>query len=152
MTEDKKQYLDKMMRIASRDIPGNLSVYTGLTRIKGVSWTFSKIICQNLKIDPKIKIGSLNEEDIKKIEEFLKNPVAPKYILNRQKDFETGDDKHLSGVDLDLKKEFDIKRLKKIKSYRGLRHSVNLPTRGQRTRSNFRRNKQKGVGIKKKGK
>ena len=51
---------------------------------------------------------------------------------------------------LDLKKETDLKRLKKIKSYRGIRHAANLPLRGQRTKAHFRKNKQKGVGIKKK--
>ena len=44
------------------------------------------------------------------------------------------------------------KRLKKIKSYRGLRHAAGLPTRGQRTRSHFRKEKAKGAGIRKKGK
>lgn len=150
MTEQK--YLDKIIRIASKDIPGNLSVYTGLTKIKGISWTMSKIVCKNLNFGIDRKIGSLTEEEIKKIEEFIKNPKAPNYLLNRQKDFETGEDGHLTGVNLELKKEADIKRLKKIKSYRGLRHSAKLPVRGQRTRANFRRNKQKGVGIKKKGK
>ena len=50
-----------------------------------------------------------------------------------------------------LQTEFDIKRLKKIKSYKGYRHMSNLPVRGQRTRSNFRRNRRRGAGIKKKG-
>ena len=67
-------------------------------------------------------------------------------------DFETGEDKHLIGADLELRKEFDIKRLKKIKTYKGYRHGAKLPLRGQRTKGNFRRNKAKGVGIKKKGK
>ena len=46
---------------------------------------------------------------------------------------------------------FAIKRLKKIKCYKGFRHTSGLPVRGQRTRSNFRRNRAKGAGIKKKG-
>ena len=53
---------------------------------------------------------------------------------------------------LDLKKDFDIKRLRGIKSYRGLRHQLGLPSRGQRTKAHFRKNKSKGVGIKKKSK
>lgn len=149
--ENTRQYLDKVIRIASKDIPGSLTIYTGLTRIKGISWAMSKVVCKKIGIDKERKIGSLTEEEIKKIEHFIKNPSAPKYLLNRRKDFETGEDTHLTGVNLDLKKEADIKRLKKIKSYRGLRHSIGLPVRGQRTKSHFRRNKQKGVGIKKKG-
>ena len=82
----------------------------------------------------------------------MKNPEIPKYILNRRKDSETGEDKHLTGSDLELQNEFDVKRLKKIKSYKGYRHASGLPLRGQRTRSNFRKNRSKGAGIKKKNK
>jgi ribosomal protein S13 len=71
------------------------------------------------------------------------------YMKNRRKDPETGESKHLLANDLDITKEFDIKRLKKMKSYRGLRHSFGLPVRGQRTRSHFKRKKGAKVGIKK---
>ena len=60
------------------------------------------------------------------------------------------DDEIFSDQALELQKEFDIKRLKKIKSYRGIRHTLGLPSRGQRTKGNFRPHKMKGVGIKKK--
>ena len=70
--------------------------------------------------------------------------------MNRRRDFSTNESKHLIGSDLDLVKEFDIKRLKGIRSYRGLRHALGQPTRGQKTRSNFRTNRKKGVGVKKK--
>ena len=112
----------------------------------------SNAICKILKIDKKRKVGSLTEAEIKTIIDFIKNPKIPSYLLNRRKDFETGEDKHLTGSDLDLRKDFDIKRLKKIKNYRGLRHVSGLPTRGQRTRGHFRPNKMKGAGIKKKKK
>ncbi|MBU4308527.1 MAG: 30S ribosomal protein S13 [Nanoarchaeota archaeon] len=82
----------------------------------------------------------------------MKNPKLPEFLFNRLKDFETGENKYLVGSDLELKKEFDIKRLKKIKSYRGIRHAAGLPLRGQRTRSNFRKNRKKAGGIKKKNK
>lgn len=143
---------DKLIRILSKDIEGKIKVYPGLTKIKGVSWSLSNALCKKLKIDKNKKIGNLREEEIKKIEEFLKKPELPKYLFNRQKDFETGINKHLTGTDLDLRKDFDIKRLKKIKSYRGLRHTVGLPMRGQRTKSHFRTNRKKGSGIKKKEK
>ena len=74
----------------------------------------------------------------------------PKQLLNRRHDFTSGEDKHLTGSDLELSKEIDIKRLKKIKNYKGLRHGSKLPLRGQRTKSNFRKNRRKGSGIKKK--
>lgn len=152
MAKETKTYEGNLIRILSKDIPGNLGIYPGLIRIKGVSWAISSLTCKKLNLDKKRKIGSLSQEEIKKIEDFLKNPEIPEYLSNRRKDFETGEDKHLVGTNLDLKKEFDIKRLKKIKSYRGVRHAANLPLRGQRTKGNFRKNKQKGVGIKKKKK
>ena len=74
----------------------------------------------------------------------------PDYLLNRRGDFKTNENKQLVSSDLELQKEFDIKRLKKIKSYRGYRHASGLPLRGQGTKSNFRKNKKKGAGIKKK--
>lgn len=141
---------DKIIRILSRDIPGRMTVYSGLTRIKGISWGISNAICKKLKIDRKKKISELSQGEIDKIISFAKSPQIPNYMINRRKDLETGTDKHLIGTDLELQTEFDIKRLKKIKSYRGYRHVHGQPSRGQRTRSHFRKNKSKGVGIKKK--
>ena len=142
----------KLIRIMSKDIEGKIKVYPGLTNIKGVSWSFSNAVCKKLGIDKKRKIGSLTEEEIKKIEGFIKKPEVPEFLKNRQKDFETGEHKHLTGSDLELRKEFDLKRLKKIKSYRGYRHLAGLPSRGQRTKAHFRSNRAKGAGIKKKTK
>ncbi len=150
--KENKKSEERVVRILSQDIEGGMSIYSGLTKIKGISWTFSNAICKKLGIDKKRKIGSLTEAEIKKISDFIKNPDIPKYLVNRRKDFETGKDTHLIGSDLELKKEFDIKRLKKIKSYKGYRHIAGLPVRGQRTRSNFRKNKAKGAGIRKKKK
>ena len=120
--QESTKHEERVVRILSRDIEGKMTVYSGLAKIKGISWTFSNAICKKLKIDKKRKIGSLKEDEIKKIENFAKNPALPKYLLNRRNDFNTGEDNHLVGSDLELTKEFDIKRLKKIKSYRGLRH------------------------------
>ncbi len=53
-------------------------------------------------------------------------------------------------MDLKLRKEFDLKRMKKIKSYKGVRHIVGLPVRGQRTKANFRRNRKPSVAAAKK--
>jgi len=150
--DEKTRNEGKIIRILSQDIEGVMNIYSGLTKIKGVSWSLSNAICKKLKIDKKKKIGELNSEEIKKISEFIKNPIIPQNIMNRRMDPETGKGKHLSGSDLELQKEFDIKKLKKIKSYKGYRHSSGLPVRGQRTRGNFRKNKSKGVGIKKKSK
>ena len=143
---------EKVVRILSKDIEGNKKVYPALTKIKGISWAISNAICKSLKIDKNRKIGSLTNQEIEKIIKFKDTIKLPKFLLNRRKDFNSGEDKHFVGSDLELLKEFDIKRLKKIKSYRGYRHMLGLPTRGQRTRSNFRKNRKKGAGIKKKKK
>lgn len=140
----------KIIRILQTDIPGNKNIYAGLTRIKGVSWAISNALCILHGFDKTRKIENLSKEEIEKIENILKEGKFPQFLLNRKKDFETGEDKHLITNDLDLAKELDIKRLKKIRSYRGLRHATGQPTRGQKTRSHFRENRKKGVGIKNK--
>jgi len=137
------------------DIDGKKSIIGGLIRVKGIGHSFSNAICVALDLDKNKRIGDLNEAEIKKIEEALKDPEKigiPNWALNRRKDYDEGVDKHKINIDLKLQKEFDYKRLQKIKSYRGLRLSVGLPVRGQRTRSNFRSNKGKGMGVKKKKK
>ncbi len=143
-SKEKKQE-ETLIRILSTDVSSNSSVYAGLTNIKGVGWTLSKAVCYKLDIDENRRFGDLSKEEINKISEVIKNPEFPRFIMNRPKDLETGEAQHLIGSDLNLRKEFDIKRLKKIKSYRGWRHSKNRPVRGQRTRGNFRTKSTLGV-------
>ena len=72
-------------------------------------------------------------------------------MLNRRKNYEDRKNIHVITGDLIFSNENDIKRLKKIRSYRGVRHGMGLPLRGQRTKSNFRKNKGKSsLGVKKK--
>jgi small subunit ribosomal protein S13 len=150
--EVKKEFVS-LVRIMQTDIPGNKFVFVGLTYIKGVSWSISNAICKILNISPKKKISELSEVEINKINEFLSNhqPKIPLYLMNRRKDFESGEDYHLIGPDLSMKQEFDIRRLKKIRSYKGLRHALGQPVRGQRTKSHFRtKGKKKSAGVTKK--
>lgn len=147
-----EKHEERMVRILSKDIEGKMTAYAGLTKIKGISWNIANIICKKLKIDKNKKIGSLTEKELAQIVEFMKNPQMPKYLMNRRNDFETGKDKHIIGTDLDMQKEFDIKRLKKIKSYKGYRHTLGQPVRGQRTKSHFRTNRKKSSGVKAKKK
>jgi small subunit ribosomal protein S13 len=147
--KEKKELGPTIVRIVQTDIPGHKNLLVGLTYIKGISWGLSNAVCKILKFDPSRIVSTLSEEEIKKITEFIKNPKLPNFMYNRRDDFESGDDMHLITNDLDMKKEFDIRRLKKIRSYRGLRHAFGHPTRGQRTRSNFRAKKRAAVGVKK---
>tara|TARA_Y100000310_G_scaffold303304_1_gene341544 strand:+ start:127 stop:603 length:477 start_codon:yes stop_codon:yes gene_type:complete len=147
MAEEKKRTVERtesLIRISGQDISGSKKVYVGLTKIRGVSWVISNLVCKKLNIEKNMKIDELEKPMIEKIEIFLKNLDAPNFLKNRCGDLETGESKHLIGVNLDMRKEFDIKRLKQIKSYRGLRHSLKLPVRGQRTRSNFRKS---GIAV-----
>jgi small subunit ribosomal protein S13 len=144
--------IKQLVRVLNVDIEGSKRVYYGLRKIKGVSFSASNSVCTVLNIDKDRKIGSLNEEELKKIGDVIKDPKKyniPEWILNRRKDYDTGEDLHLNGPTLNLRKEFDIKRLNRIKSYRGLRHQAGLPVRGQRTRSHFRKGKTVGVSKKK---
>jgi len=141
-----KMYGEGFVRILDTDIPSEKSVYIGLTKIKGIGFTLSNAICNYLGINKFKKLKDLSEDEIKKLNDIpsiVKN--LPSWLYNRRRDIETGNDSHLFGSKLDLTKEFDIRRLKKIKAYRGVRHSLGLPVRGQRTKSHFRKGMAVGV-------
>jgi len=142
---------ETLVRIMQTDIKGRTNVYAGLTRIKGISFSLSNAICKTLELDKRKKVEDLSPEEIEAINKTVKNLEIPDFLKNRRKDFNSGESEHLTTTDLDLRKDFDIKRLIKIRAYRGVRHSRGLPVRGQRTRSNFRKkNKNKAMGVKKK--
>ena len=139
-----------IVRIANTDLDGNKSIYHALRKVKGINFMFSHMVCALAGIDKHKKAGYLSEEEINRISEVIKNPLkfgAPEYMLNRRFDYTTGESTHLIGGDLKFTVESDIKRMKMIKCYRGIRHALGLPVRGQRTRSNFRKNKGKVLGV-----
>lgn len=147
MEQKQKQREEGLIRIAGTDIPGEMSVYAGLTKIKGISWGVSNAICKKLKISRNKKISELNEKEESEILDIVKSGNLPAWLLNRKKDPETGANKHLLTTELDLQREFDVRKQKKIKSYKGVRHMQGQPVRGQRTRSHFR-SKGPSVGVK----
>jgi len=141
--------LKGIVRICNTDLKGTINIGHALTKIKGVGFSFANAVCNQINMERNKKIGALTEEEIKKIEEVVNNPKdLPKWLYNRRNDFDTGEDLHLTTTKLNLQKEFDIKRVRKIKSYKGMRHSYGLPVRGQRTRAHFR--KGASVGVQKK--
>ena len=153
MAEEKqgevKENFKYLVRIANTDLDGNKIIMQAMDKIKGVSYMFSNMACYLAKIDPLQKAGLLSDEQVAKLDEFMQNPKkfgAPHWMLNRRKDPESGEDNHLLLGDLKFTKENDIKRLRMIKSYRGTRHASGLPSRGQRTKSNFRKSKSRGKG------
>jgi len=138
-----------IVHLINVDLDGHRPIYIELRKIKGVSWMFSHAVCSALGIDKWRKVGSLSEEELKKLEDCLRNPWKygiPSWLYNRRRDPETGKDIHLVGPDVDIAKKFDIKREIDINSWRGFRHKEGLPVRGQRTRAHHRRFK-KTVGV-----
>jgi len=145
--------IKQIVRILGADIKGEKPVHYALTRIKGVSNSISNAICHVMKLDKRRQIGALSDKELEKIQEILEDPIKfkiPSYLLNRQRDYESGEDKHITSVNIKLIKGFDVKRLQKTKSYVGIRHAQGLPVRGQRTKAHFR--KGAALGVKKKGK
>jgi small subunit ribosomal protein S13 len=141
-----------IIRIAGTDIKGENQLFKSLQRIKGVSGVLANAVCKIHNLDRNRKVGTLKPEEIKKIEDTIKNPAkfgVPIWMLNRRKDLETGEDRHLIGADLTFMQQQDIKRMINIKCYKGVRHMYDLPVRGQRTRSSFRKGRSVGVVRKK---
>ena len=134
------------------DLDGNKQIGSALRKIKGISYTFANALCVLASVEKSKKAGILTDDEIKRIEMNIMNApeLMPKWMLNRRKDLEDGIDKHLLTTDLTYALENDVKLMKKVRSYRGIRHGMGAPVRGQRTRSNFRRNKGKVLGVVKK--
>ena len=153
MAEVQKQELKYFVRIANTDLDGNKSIQNALTKIKGISFMLSNAILNVAGIEKTKKSGYLSDDQVSRIDEVIKDPSKfgiPSWLFNRKRDPEDGTNKHLVGATLTFIQDNDIKMMKKMKSYKGIRHSLGLPVRGQRTRSNFRRNKGKVMGVKKK--
>jgi small subunit ribosomal protein S13 len=146
-----KEELKHLVRIADADLTGNKQVFIALTGIKGVGMKISKIIAKKAGVDPYTKLGLLPDDTIEELKEGVAQfgSSAPSWLLNRRKDYYTGEDKHLIGSEIDLTFREDINRLRKIRSYRGIRHERGHKVRGQRTKSTGRRGVVVGVRRKK---
>ena len=108
-----------MARIAGVDIPDKKQVEIALTYIYGIGRSSSKKILDKIRIDSQKKASDLTKDEINKIKEMI------------EKDYK------IEG-DLRREKSVNIKRLKEINSWRGIRHKKGLPVRGQKTRTNTR--------------
>ena len=149
-----KNFREKVFfRQLRTQVDGNAKVEYGLTQVRGVGRRFAQAIVRVAKINPNLRIGALPEKDLARIEEIILNPVkngVPNWMVNRKKDLRTGDDLHIIGNRLDISLKRDIDRMKKIKSYKGVRHHLKLKVRGQRTRSTGRHGLVVGVMRRKK--
>ncbi|MBN1502553.1 30S ribosomal protein S13 [Candidatus Woesearchaeota archaeon] len=141
-----------IVRIGNTDIEGHKPIHLALTKVRGIGVMYSNLICATAGLDKRMKAGVLSSDQIERINDILQNPEKhkiPKWIMNRRKDYNDGVAKHHTGGDLQFSQEGDLRRMKKIKSYRGWRHILGLPVRGQRTKGNFRKNRGRVVGVKK---
>ena len=140
-----------MLRMADTDIDGLKPLRTALTAVKGIGNRTAVNICNITGFDPSLKAGFLNQgqqDELRQaIDDYAQN--VPLWMLNRQRDLESGDELHLAGQDLKLMREDDISRLRSIKCYRGIRHAGGHKVRGQRGRSNGRFGLTLGVQRKK---
>ncbi|MBR9700794.1 30S ribosomal protein S13 [Candidatus Woesearchaeota archaeon] len=136
-----------IIRVANTDLDGKKPIGHALTKIKGVSIMLSNALCKVGGIDSTRKAGDLSEAEEKQLNVIVRDPKKagiPEWMMNRRKDPETGENMHLIGPDVKFVSDNDVKKERKLKSYRGMRHAMGLPVRGQRTKSNFRRNKTRG--------
>ncbi|OPY15951.1 MAG: 30S ribosomal protein S13 [Methanomethylovorans sp. PtaU1.Bin073] len=140
-----------LVRIMNTDLKGEMPVEYALTGIPGIGRRTSKILVESTGIDPSAVIGYLSDEDISKLDKAISGfeQSMPTWMLNRQKDLVTGENKHLLGQDILLTLREDLNTLKKIRCYRGIRHERGLKVRGQRTKSTGRRGSTIGVSKKK---
>jgi len=137
-----------LVRVLNTDLDGEKPLVRVLMGVKGVSHAMSRAVCSVSGFDPDTKLGSLKEVDIRKIEDIIRDPIKfgiPAFLVNRRRDVESGKDLHLSAVDLEAVRRFDIQRMVDLKTYKGVRHMLGLPARGQRTRSSFRKGRVVGV-------
>lgn len=141
-----------IVRLSGTDIDGQECLLQGLTRVRGVGLRLSKALITHLELTPDLRLGFITEDVIHKIEKALKDPVAaglPDWFVNRPRDRMSGRMIHLTGSDLDFAQRNDIDRLRRIKSWRGTRHSHGLKVRGQHTRTTGRGGVAVGVSRKK---
>jgi small subunit ribosomal protein S13 len=117
-----------MSRIAGITIPSEKQVGTALTYIYGIGPKFAETILTEAKIDSTTRVKDLTEAQEQRIREVIDSNYTVEGDLQRQV-------------------TNNIKRLKDISSYRGLRHKNGLPVHGQRTRTNARTRKGKGVAV-----
>ena len=117
-----------MARISGVNLPVNKRVKVALTYIFGIGLTTATNICKEIGISDEKRVNKLTDEEVLKIREFIEGKYK---------------------VEGDLRSEvtLNIKRLTDLGTYRGLRHRKKLPVRGQRTHTNARTRKGKGVAI-----
>lgn len=140
---DKKKDKDfkYIVRLKGTDLNGKKEISQALTKIRGIGKRIGRIICDISGVDSAKKAGNLTDDELSRIDKNVsdfQSQKVPSWLFNRRKDYSEGKDLYIMGSSLVMSLREDLNRLKKIRSYRGIRHELGLPVRGQRTRTSFR--------------
>ncbi len=140
-----------IVRLSNTDINGEKNVIYGITTVKGIGLHMASLITDKTGINRYMKIGDLTDTQIEKLQSEIDNisKSAPEWMLNHRKDYDTGENIHLIGNEIEIRLRDEINIMKKIRSYKGIRHERGLSVRGQRTKSNNRKGLALGVSKKK---
>lgn len=142
-----KKSLGNIIRVVETNIDGGKPVRVAIRRIPGISFMLSNAIATVSGLGDK-KVEALSQEEMKKLIDVIQNPEKysiPVWMLNRRRDPIKGTDRHIVASSLDFLKRMDINEMKKLRTYKGVRHSFGLPVRGQRTRNTSRTGSTIGV-------
>jgi small subunit ribosomal protein S13 len=144
--EEKKEFarpekrLQNVIRLGETNLDGNKKVGHAIMDIRGISFAMSRVITDISGLGHK-RISELSEQELHRLDEIINHPEkhgVPSWMFNRRSEPEKGFTRHLTTSQLELTQRTDIDRMKKVKSYKGVRHILGQPVRGQRTRSSFR--------------
>ena len=137
-----------LVRIKGKDLDGRKKLIPALSDVRGVGDNFAQSVVSSLGLDPKLRLGTLSESQLREVEKALLDGSSlkvPQWAFNRRRDPETGETKQLIASDLDFANKNDVEREKSVQSWRGIRHSLGLKVRGQRTRTTGRHGRTVGV-------
>jgi small subunit ribosomal protein S13 len=140
-----------VLRVAGTNIDGTKKVVYGISHIRGVGPSYAAAIVKAVEIRPDLRMGELSEAEVQKLEDAMRDPAKyglPPRLFNRRKGLDSGRDMHLIGADLTLSTKSDIDFMTDIRSWKGVRHSLGLKVRGQRTRTTGRKGRAVGVAKK----
>ncbi|MEM1951975.1 MAG: 30S ribosomal protein S13 [Candidatus Caldarchaeum sp.] len=140
-----------IVRVLNTDVDGTLHIPYALAKVKGIGVNLGYAVARVAGLNPQTRIGTLTEKQLEKIEQIARNPAKhgiPQWMLNRRFDPVSGENRHLIGADLELAIKEDIQTMMRTKSWKGIRHSLGLKVRGQRTRTTGRTGMTVGVSRK----
>lgn len=149
---EEKEGFRGIVRIAGKDMKGEIHLRRALLRVRGISHSLSVSACAALQselgIAPNTKVGELTDDQIEKIDKILftlQDHKLPQFLLNRRTDFDSGKNKHVIMNDLIFSLTQDIEKEKKSYTWRGYRHAYGQKVRGQKTRNTGRQGMAVGV-------